>query len=674
MKKILLLLIVFAFVSNAQFRRIALLEEATNASCSPCAQNNPNLQEFVEKSFGGVITVRYHAWWPGSDPMYSLNPTENRARIEYYGINGVPGYTMDGVFKGVPGNPETMRAQMDADLRQGSPLWINIERTESSDSVIFDVQVIVGEDVNGALKLRNAIIERRKVYPTPPGSNGERIFNDVFRKMLPNTDGENLGNLTAGDTLNFSYAYPIEDAWNATDLAVVSWVQNDNDKNVIQANIDFPTIYTKCDKPFAEIVSSGGTITKTFSVMNSNPDTMHIQLTFEADLPSDWSVNYDIPDSIMNGDVATLSPFDSLVFSMTVNIGEEAGLGKIIVFPRNADDPYLYGYAVNNFEFLPNGNVLLVDADGGKHYEVYYQVAFNQIEMDYSMLDRGLITILGAQLLEYDWDAIYWNTAWGFPAFVPDEIDFLTNYLDNGGNLFIAGQDIGWDIFDPSGTSRFPEASDFYQTYLGATYLADDAGSYSINGVAGDPITDGLSFSVSAIHQRYPESIRPRGSGSSIILKYANGKNAAVKNEIDNYKTVYLGIGLEQVSTETARIALVQKSLEWFGVITDVNDEAETLPKKFALSQNYPNPFNPTTTISYSIPNSSVKAGNQSAVNVALTVYNALGEKVATLVNKAQAPGNYTVQFKATNLPSGIYFYTLNAGNFTQTKKMILLK
>jgi hypothetical protein len=99
-------------------------------------------------------------------------------------------------------------------------------------------------------------------------------------------------------------------------------------------------------------------------------------------------------------------------------------------------------------------------------------------------------------------------------------------------------------------------------------------------------------------------------------------------------------------------------------------------PANFALSQNYPNPFNPTTTISYSIPNVIARSETttQSVVNVALTVYNTLGQKIATLVNKKQISGNYSVQFDANKLPSGIYFYTLRAGNFLSTRKMILLK
>ncbi len=671
--KTVLFLLILSFAVNAQFRRIALVEEATNASCGPCAANNPNLQEFVEHNFGGAVTVRYHAWWPGTDPMYDHNPSENRARIQYYGINGVPAYTMDGVLKGVPGNAGTIQSQMEADIAQGSPIWININRIESSDSVKFDVQIIVGDNISGQLKLRNAIIERRITYAHPPGTNGEKIFNDVFRKMLPSTNGENLGNLTAGDTLNFSYGYPINSVWNADDLAVVSWVQDDNTKTVIQANIDFPTFYLKSDSPTAEIVSEGEQVTKNFNVYNSNPDTMHLIFNFSDDLPSGWAVSFALSDSNFTDDVVSILPNDSVTVTMNLTVGTTHGLGKATIFPQNADDPYLYGYASINYEFLPSGNVLLVDADGGTNYQTYFEVAFQNCNTEYSLLNRSVVSKLATELLNYDWGAIYWNTAWGFPAFVESEVAFLTNYLDNGGNLFIAGQDIGWDIFDGGGTSNFPDAAEFYHNYLGATYLADNAGNYSLSGVAGDPITDGLSFGVSSIHSRYPESIRPRGAGASTILKYGNGKIGAVKNETENYKTVYIGIGLEQVSTETARNALVENSLNWFGILNDVDDNSNGFPSVFKLEQNYPNPFNPSTNITYVIARS--EATRQSAaLPVQLKVYDALGREVATLVNKKQAPGKYSVQFNANNLPSGVYFYKLQAGDFVQTRKMMLLK
>lgn len=88
-------------------------------------------------------------------------------------------------------------------------------------------------------------------------------------------------------------------------------------------------------------------------------------------------------------------------------------------------------------------------------------------------------------------------------------------------------------------------------------------------------------------------------------------------------------------------------------------------PTAYALTQNYPNPFNPSTTIEYSLP---------SPGNVTLKVYNVLGQEVATLVNEAKEPGTYTVQWNASRVPSGLYFYQLQSGSYRNTQKMLLLK
>ncbi len=98
--------------------------------------------------------------------------------------------------------------------------------------------------------------------------------------------------------------------------------------------------------------------------------------------------------------------------------------------------------------------------------------------------------------------------------------------------------------------------------------------------------------------------------------------------------------------------------------IADDNDNS-TLPKVFALGQNYPNPFNPTTTIQYTLPHKA---------NVKLTVYNILGQKVTTLVNTEQSAGEYSVKWDGALAASGMYFYKLNTGETSISKKMILLK
>ncbi|MFZ1290722.1 MAG: S8 family serine peptidase [Melioribacteraceae bacterium] len=98
-----------------------------------------------------------------------------------------------------------------------------------------------------------------------------------------------------------------------------------------------------------------------------------------------------------------------------------------------------------------------------------------------------------------------------------------------------------------------------------------------------------------------------------------------------------------------------------------INDTIEEIPQTFKLSQNYPNPFNHGTIINYSIP-------NERLANVQLKIYDVLGREVTTLINENKSKGNYSVYFDSRNLASGIYFYSLRTSDFSETKKMILLK
>jgi len=98
--------------------------------------------------------------------------------------------------------------------------------------------------------------------------------------------------------------------------------------------------------------------------------------------------------------------------------------------------------------------------------------------------------------------------------------------------------------------------------------------------------------------------------------------------------------------------------------ITDILADYQ-VPTEYSLSQNFPNPFNPITNINYSVPMRN---------NVELVIFNTLGEKIRILVNEVKNAGNYNVTFDASNLPSGVYFYRISAGEFIQTKKLLLLK
>lgn len=103
-----------------------------------------------------------------------------------------------------------------------------------------------------------------------------------------------------------------------------------------------------------------------------------------------------------------------------------------------------------------------------------------------------------------------------------------------------------------------------------------------------------------------------------------------------------------------------------YNAVTSVEVKNElAVPTSFSLCQNYPNPFNPSTVISYHVA---------SVGKVSLKVFDLLGREVATLINEVKSAGTYTATFNAANMPSGVYFYRLQAGSFTETKRLVLLK
>jgi hypothetical protein len=161
----------------------------------------------------------------------------------------------------------------------------------------------------------------------------------------------------------------------------------------------------------------------------------------------------------------------------------------------------------------------------------------------------------------------------------------------------------------------------------------------------------------------YADSVAEAYAGNHNTTTYYNKFWETAKN---------FTIGLFQKASYS--IACVIYS-EWIdaGGLTDISDDKNELPSGFNLSQNYPNPFTPSTAIKYTIP-SVIASGTKQSQFVTLKVYDLLGNEVVTLINEEKSAGSYEVNFNAAGLPSGIYFYKLQAGSFIETRKMVLLK
>lgn len=162
-----------------------------------------------------------------------------------------------------------------------------------------------------------------------------------------------------------------------------------------------------------------------------------------------------------------------------------------------------------------------------------------------------------------------------------------------------------------------------------------------------DPAADSTISFTNGLKAPFSPRVKPFGSFTSFNGSIATGK----------WK-----LRITDATTGTMLRLLNGWGLK-LGITVGVNDNE--LPTNFELNQNYPNPFNPTTTISYSLPKTAF---------VTLKIFDTLGREVTTLVSENKLPGKYEVQFDGTKLSSGVYFYKITAGNYIETKKLILIK
>lgn len=226
-------------------KRVVLIEEFTNASCPPCAAFNPPFHTLVGKNEGKLITLKYQMNYPGVDPMNAQNSTEPKTRHDYYGVTGVPTPVFDGVKK--TQNQALSQATIDASYAKAAPYTMDVSHTLNAKADSMQITVKI-KNINAAAykeinqKLYVAIVEKEIAFPNPPGTNGEKVFYSVMRKMIPSINGTVVrDSIAAGEELVFSYNAAVPKyIYNLEELAVVAFVQNTATKVVNQAGYTEP--------------------------------------------------------------------------------------------------------------------------------------------------------------------------------------------------------------------------------------------------------------------------------------------------------------------------------------------------------------------------------------------------------------------------------------------------
>ncbi|MCP4442271.1 MAG: Omp28-related outer membrane protein [Aureispira sp.] len=246
MKRIFtLLIIVLAFYSTkAQTPRHILVEEFTNASSSACAFLNPNFDTLMANNASKVVLIKYpKATTTTEDTLYNQAAIDLNIRAAYYGgVSGVPQVYMDGnVLVGVSPSAVT-QAQIDTQVLDSSFISIELDHTLSTALDVVNISCKIKNENTvqffGGRKLRIALIEKQIHATQPFGSNGEQVFNGIVRKLLPDST---LSSIAVGDSFMLTTQVTIPSyIYNAEQLAVVAYVQNDNNKEVYQAQMSAP--------------------------------------------------------------------------------------------------------------------------------------------------------------------------------------------------------------------------------------------------------------------------------------------------------------------------------------------------------------------------------------------------------------------------------------------------
>jgi len=247
------LLVSIIYGQTPKSQRMVLVEEFTQASCGPCAAANPALRTLLAANTSKVIALKYQTSWPGVDPMNAANPTDVATRVSYYTyISGVPMVVIDGdtihdsgsAYTGYPG--DLTQAYINTEYAVSAPFTINLSHTMSAhyDSVFItcNLTATAAGTYSSGLKLQVALSEDEIDFCAAPGANGEKVFYNVMRQMIPNASGTTLATTwTANQTDPHTFAVKLPTyIYDKNRLSIVAFIQSTSDKSVQQTAYSAP--------------------------------------------------------------------------------------------------------------------------------------------------------------------------------------------------------------------------------------------------------------------------------------------------------------------------------------------------------------------------------------------------------------------------------------------------
>jgi len=419
-----------------------------------------------------------------------------------------------------------------------------------------------------------------------------------------------------------------------------------------------------------------GAINQTFqlkcNLTNNEATTQQFHIEKEEDLPSFmWSASLCIEGACLAPnvmrDTLELAPSETQEVAVYINafIDEGGAVVSLLAEPLGVPAEA----AVETLVAISNDvDVLLIDDDGAQATEDYYIDAL-PAGTTYGRWVRSVEAPTLAVLNTIR--KVIWFTGDETPTFDATDRSNLSSYVGfTNRKLFVCGQNIAYDLCDPSSPNYSTAACDFVEDALRVSYEQNDAGTTDVVGDGTDPIGQDLSFSIGggAGNQTSPDGISPINGGNACFSYDGTAYDAGAHWNDGNKRGVTLAFGLEGITALTTRQTIMQRVFDYWSATVDVETGAP--PARTALLPNRPNPFNPVTTLHFTLKEEG---------RAVLRIHDASGRVVRTLLDGTAAAGPATAVWDGGDdagapVSSGVYFARLTAGKTSETRKITLIR
>ncbi|MFK5856718.1 MAG: Omp28-related outer membrane protein [Bacteroidota bacterium] len=692
MKKKLLFLVTFialianigaqTLVSTDTQKKNVVLEEYTGIHCVYCPQGHAIAQALKDENPGDVVLINIHqgsfAVPSGSEPDFRTefgDAIANQANLTGYPSGSVNRHFFPDLASagGTAMGRGSWTTAAGITFMEDSPVNVGASSSynESTRELTINVELYYTSDSPESSNFINvAVLQSNILGPQTGGNAGNNyVHNHMLRYLITGQWGEEITTTAQGTFVERTYTYTVPENYNDVDCIVedckiavfVTETHQEIYSGVEVPAIDGTTLIAASIAPPSELVIVGQTNeTSVFdlSITNLLPATDNFILTLtKNDEPESWNSTFSI-DGNTYEETATVNLEAGVQtdFSIMVTPSDITGIVKYTFLAQsesyvNAPTIFINVYLMSNVDNLLVNNQGAWTGGSPADFQQDYFDGFDYADMiNYTACDYKTFRTLGDENKLMAIPNLYFNIGWTFPSFTDENVGFLASFLDNGGNLFVAGQDIGWDTWDAAGNGT-DITKDFYTNYLFADYKSDGGTSNnSVYPYSNEEIFGTMAdFSIVDIYggNMYPDEISPLGDAIS-IFKYNDNdsKSAAVRYANDVYKIVYLGFDPSMGSTESMN-EIVRRTNDWFNFGVGVNEIFESLIKVF------PNPASNNVTV------------ESASIIKHISIYDISGRKVYSV-----SLNQNKVELNIESFDKGIYMIQLETDSGTITEKL----